>query len=70
MSASMGGVWQPTKDYTITGLFTFTTPPVVTTSGTLVTTTATYAAYIGASMTLQADNGLWNVVAAVGVTIT
>jgi hypothetical protein len=33
-------------------------------------TTATYAAYIGASITLVADNGLWNIVAAVGVTVT
>lgn len=33
-------------------------------------TTATFAAFIGASLVLQADNGLWNVISAVGVTIT
>lgn len=33
-------------------------------------TTATFAAFIGASLTVKADNGLWNVVASVGVTIT
>lgn len=33
-------------------------------------TTATFAAFIGASLTLQAQNGLWNVVSAVGVPIT
>jgi hypothetical protein len=33
-------------------------------------TTATFAAFIGASLTLEAANGLWNVVASVGVTIT
>lgn len=33
-------------------------------------TTATWAAFIGASLTLVADNGLWSVVGAVGVTIT
>ncbi len=33
-------------------------------------TTATFAAFIGASLTVVADNGLWNIVAAVGVTIT
>lgn len=33
-------------------------------------TTATFAAFIGATLTLQAQNGLWNVVSAVGVTIT
>lgn len=33
-------------------------------------TTATFAAYIGASLTLQAQNGIWNVTASVGVTIT
>lgn len=33
-------------------------------------TTATFAAFIGASLTLVAENGLWNVVGAVGVTIT
>lgn len=33
-------------------------------------TTATWAAYIGASLTVVADNGIWNVVSAVGVTIT
>ncbi len=33
-------------------------------------TTGTFAAFIGASLTLQAQNGLWNVIAAVGVTIT
>ena len=32
--------------------------------------TATWDAFIGASLTLVADNGLWNVVAAVAVTIT
>jgi hypothetical protein len=33
-------------------------------------TTATWAAYIGASLTVKADNGIWNIVSAVGVTIT
>lgn len=33
-------------------------------------TTATFAAYIGASLTLQAQNGLWNVISSTGVTIT
>lgn len=33
-------------------------------------TTATFAAYIGASLTLQAQNGIWNVISSVGVTIT
>lgn len=33
-------------------------------------TTATYAAFIGATLTLEAANGLWNVVSAVGVTIS
>jgi hypothetical protein len=33
-------------------------------------TTATFAAFIGASLTLQAQNGIWNVIASVGVTIT
>lgn len=33
-------------------------------------TTATFAAYKGASLTLQAQAGLWNVIASVGVTIT
>ncbi|HEX7936762.1 MAG TPA: hypothetical protein VF573_27325 [Paraburkholderia sp.] len=33
-------------------------------------TTATFAAFIGASLTLKAQNGIWNVVANVGVTIT
>lgn len=33
-------------------------------------TTATFAAFIGASITLQAQNGLWNVIATTGVTIT
>jgi hypothetical protein len=33
-------------------------------------TTATFAAFIGASLTLQAQNGLWNVIAAVVVPIT
>lgn len=33
-------------------------------------TTATFAAYIGASVTLLVENGLYNVVASVGVTIT
>jgi len=33
-------------------------------------TTATYAAFIGASLTLEAANGVWNVVSSVGVTIT
>jgi len=32
--------------------------------------TATFAAYIGASLTLVAANGVWNVVSSVGVTIT
>lgn len=33
-------------------------------------TTATFAAYIGATLTLQAQNGIYNVVSSVGVTIT
>ena len=33
-------------------------------------TTATFAAFIGASITLQAQNGLWNVISSTGVTIT
>ena len=33
-------------------------------------TTATFAAFIGATITLQAQNGLWNVVSTTGVTIT
>lgn len=33
-------------------------------------TTATFAAFIGATITLQAQNGLWNVVSSTGVTIT
>jgi len=33
-------------------------------------TTATFAAFIGASLTLKAENGLWNVIAAVVVPIT
>lgn len=33
-------------------------------------TTATFAAFIGATLTVQADNGIWNVVSSVGVTIT
>lgn len=33
-------------------------------------TTATWAAYIGASLTLEASDGIWNVISAVGVTIT
>lgn len=33
-------------------------------------TTATFAAFIGASLTLVADNATWNVVSSVGVTIT
>lgn len=33
-------------------------------------TTATFAAYIGASITLQVQNGIYNVISAVGVTIT
>lgn len=33
-------------------------------------TTATFAAFIGASLTLEAANGIWNVVSSVGVTIT
>ncbi len=33
-------------------------------------TTATFAAFIGASLTVEAANGLWNVIASVGVTIT
>lgn len=33
-------------------------------------TTATFAAYIGATITLKAENGVWNVVSAVGVTIS
>lgn len=33
-------------------------------------TTATFAAFIGATLTLQAQNGIYNVVSSVGVTIT
>lgn len=33
-------------------------------------TTATFAAFIGASLTLQAQNGLYNVISSTGVTIT
>ncbi len=33
-------------------------------------TTATFAAYIGATLVVEARNGLWNVISAVGVTIT
>lgn len=33
-------------------------------------TTATFAAFIGATITLQAQNGIYNVVSAVGVTVT
>lgn len=33
-------------------------------------TTGTFAAFIGASITLQAQNGLWNVISTTGVTIT
>jgi len=33
-------------------------------------TTATYAAYIGASLVLEASDGIWNVISAVGVTIS
>ena len=33
-------------------------------------TTATFAAYIGATLTITAQNGVWNVVGSVGVTIT
>lgn len=33
-------------------------------------TTATFAAFIGASLSLMASDGIWNVTAAVGVTIT
>lgn len=33
-------------------------------------TTATFAAFIGASLTLQAQNGIWNVVSSTGITIT
>ena len=33
-------------------------------------TTATFAAFIGTTLTLQAQNGLWNVVSSTGVTIT
>ncbi len=33
-------------------------------------TTGTFAAFIGATITLQAQNGLWNCVSAVGVVIT
>jgi len=32
--------------------------------------TATYAAFIGASLTLEAANSIWNVISSVGVTIT
>ncbi len=32
--------------------------------------TATWAAFIGATLTVQAQNGLWNVVSSTGVTIT
>lgn len=33
-------------------------------------TTGTFAAYVGATLTLQAQNGLWNQVSTIGVTIT
>lgn len=33
-------------------------------------TTATFAAYIGASITLQAQNGIYNVISSTGVTVT
>ncbi len=33
-------------------------------------TTVTFAAFIGASITLQAQNGLWNVISSTGITIT
>lgn len=33
-------------------------------------TTATFAAFIGASLTVRAQNGLWNVISSTGVTIT
>ncbi len=33
-------------------------------------TTGTFAAFIGASITLQAQNGLWNEISAIGVTVT
>ncbi len=33
-------------------------------------TTGTFAAYVGAGLTLQANNGIWNVVANIAVTIT
>ncbi len=33
-------------------------------------TTATFAAFIGATFTIEAQNGLWNIVSATGVTIT
>lgn len=33
-------------------------------------TTATFAAYIGAGLTLMANNGVWNVISNTGVTIT
>jgi hypothetical protein len=33
-------------------------------------TTATYAAYIGASLVLEAANGLWQEISSIGVTIT
>jgi hypothetical protein len=33
-------------------------------------TTGTFAAFIGATLTLQAQNGIWNEVSAIGVTVT
>lgn len=33
-------------------------------------TTATFAAFVGASMTLEASDGVWNLIANVGVTVT
>jgi len=33
-------------------------------------TTCTFAAYIGATMTLIADNGIWNLASSTGVTVT
>ncbi len=33
-------------------------------------TTGTFAAFIGASLTLQAQNGLWNMIAQIGITVT
>lgn len=32
--------------------------------------TATFAAFIGASLTLQAQNGIWNVISSTGITVT